>query len=223
MNAKTHIEAVPTPAQLLREAIARQDDIRAEITRIEQKLQFIAPIQAEESSAQGALNEVLRRDAEAMQAWMNDGAQGAAPEPDKKAREEAIQKLGQASAKMQAAGMAKASIEAEHSAAHQRYAEAQAGVTAAEGQVMGDEFLRSAKALNEAYLAQLTAETHYNAAKDAMFASNRVMAGALAQRASDIMRPLDLNGGRKLADEVYQRAQRRFAALRAGEDPKAAV
>lgn len=223
MSAKPHIEAVPTPAQLLREAIARQDEIRAEITRIEQKLQFLAPIQAEEASAQSALNAVLQRDAEAMQAWMHEGAQGAAPEPDRKARDEATRTLAQASAKLQAAGMAKASIEAELTAARQRYAEAQAAVTAAEGQVMGDEFLRSAKALNEAYLAQLTAETHYNAAKDAMFASNRVMASALAQRASDIMRPLDLNGSRQLAGEVYQRAQHRFVALRAGIEPQGAA
>jgi hypothetical protein len=219
MNAKTHIEAVPTPAQLVREAIARRDRISEEITRIEQKLQFIIPIQAEEASAQSALNEVLRRDAEAMQAWMNDGALGAAPDPDKKARDAAIQKLGQASAKMQAAGNTKVSIEAEHVAAHQRYVAAQAEVTAAESQAMGDEFLRSAKILADAQVARLVAETHYAAAKDAMFATDRALAGALAQRASDIMRPLNLAEGRELANDVYQRAQHRFAALRAGEDP----
>lgn len=221
MNAKTHIEAVPTPAQLLREAIARRDVVSEEITRIEQKLQFIAPIQAEEASAQSALNEVLRRDAEAMQAWMNDGAQGAAPEPDKKAREEAVHKLGQANAKLQAAGKVKAQIEQAHAEAHQRLAEAQAAITAAETQIMADEFLRSARALHDAHLAQLRAEAHYNAAKEAMHATNRSMASALTDRAAALLRPLNRAEAGDLELEIFQRAQRRFAALRAGEEPKA--
>lgn len=220
MNAKTHIEAVPTPAQLLREAVAHRDAIDAEITTIVEKLHFIDPIQAEEASAQSALNEVLRRDAEAMQAWMNDGAQGAAPEPDKKAREEAVHKLGQANAKLQAAGKVKAQIEQEHAEAHKRRAEAQAAIAAAETQIMADEFLRSAKALHDAHLAHVGAEAHYNAAKDAMFATNPSMASALTDRAAALLKPLNLGESRDMELEVFQRAQRRFAALRAGEEPK---
>jgi len=221
MNAKTHIEAVPTPAQLLREAIARRQAIAAEITQIEQKLQFITPIQAEEASAQTALNEVLRRDAEAMQAWMNDGAQGPAPEPNRKDRDEAANKLSQANAKMLAAGKVKEQIESEHKDAHRRLAEAQAAIADAETQIMADEFLRSAKALAEAYLAQVKAEAHYNAAKEAVFATNRVMASALTDRAAELLRPLNRQEAGDLELEVFQLARRRFAALRAGEEPKA--
>lgn len=221
MNATTHIEAVPTPAQLLREAIARRDAIAAEISQIEQKLQFIAPIQAEEASAQSALNEVLRRDAEAMQAWMNDGAQGAAPEPDTMARQEAVQKLGQANAKLQAAGKVKAQIESKHADAHRRLAEAQTAIADAEAQIMADEFMRSTEALGNAYLAQMKAQIHYNAARDSMFAVNRTMASALTDRAAEMLRPLNRGQTADLELELFQLAQRRFAALRAGEDPEA--
>lgn len=218
MNAKTKLEAVPTPAQLLREAIAQRDNAAKEVEGLRARANLFAPIEAEAAAAQAELQGILQRDAAAMQTWAQGGAIGAAPEPDHKAREEATRKLGQAGAKLSAAGGAKAQIEADTQAANDQYREAQQRVRAAEAEVLGQELLRAAQAMKDAAIAYLKAEDYYFAVRVALFGVDNAKGTAFSALAEPIARPLTMEEQRSLAEEFTRQNRQRLDALCQGDE-----
>jgi hypothetical protein len=218
MNAKTKLEAVPTNAQLLREAIARRDSTARDIETTRARAKCFAPIEAEVSAAQGELSAVLQRDAAAMQKWVDDGAQGLPPEPDHKTRDAAARKLAEASAKLSATGSARQQIEADTRDAHQRHLDALKAVRLAEFDVLAPELLRSAQAMKDAALVYLAAEQHYFASRTALFDLDSEMAQAPSDQAAAVGAPMNVQQEREFAQQAHAKSQKRLAALRAGQE-----
>jgi hypothetical protein len=218
MNAKTKLEAVPTPAQLLREAIARRNSTVAEIETIRERSKCFAPIEAALSAAQGELNAILQRDAEAMRKWVDEGAHGQPPEPDHNARDAAARKVADASAKLGATGSARQQIESDTRDAHQRHLEALQAVHSAEVDVLAPELLRSAQAMKDAALLYLAAEHHYFASRTALFDLDAARAQLPGDQAAAIGAPMTVEQDREFAQQRHAKSQQRLAALRSGED-----
>jgi hypothetical protein len=223
MSTKPKIEAVPMPAQLLREAIAHRDSSATDVNTIRAKADHFAPIEAQVRTAESELNGILSRDAEAMQAWVINGAKGTPPEPDHKAREAAARKLSEAGARLSATGAARSQIDAEVAQAQDRHRAAQQAVQIAESDVLGREFILSAHAMKDAARAYLTTEYHYFNTRVAMFAKDFGNAGVLSEQAQVIGAPLNVQQDHELAQQTLATSQQRFAALLRGEELAARV
>lgn len=219
MNIKPKIEAVPTAAQLLRDAIAYRDSTVTDMEAIRAKTQHFAPIEAEVTAAEGELQRVLQHDADAMQKWVDAGASGAAPEPEHKARENAARKVSDARAKLNATGHAKGQIESDVREAHERHLEAVTGVRSAESNVLGEELLRSASAMKAAALVYLAAEQHYFAIRTTLLDADPVKATPIASQAGEIGRPMNVEEERKFIQQTLAKSRQRCVALCQGQDP----
>lgn len=218
MNAKTKLEAIPTPAQLLRDAIAHRDALAQEIETITKRYQMFAPIEAEVAAAEGDLQRVLQIDATAMKAWADAGAKGDAPNIDHDAREAGARKLTHARAKLEATGVAKRQIEADHAAAHERYRHAQSLLRAAEIEVLAQEFIRSGHAMKQAANAYLATELHHFAVKQMMFNLDGGRAGAVEESLRPFTRPMNIEEERQFNQQVMPDIEHHLAALLRGEE-----
>lgn len=218
MNAKNKLEAIQTPAQLLRGAIARRDSTVAEIETIRARANHFAPIEAEVGAAEAALQTLLQQDAAAMQAWADAGATAPSPDPDHNAREAAARKVSDARAKLHATGGAKARIEAETREAHGRHQEALQVLRAAEAEVLGQELIRSAHAMKAASLAYLDTEQHYFNARQGLFAVDAGKATVFAEQAGAIATPMNIEQEREFGQQAFGRSQQRLASLIQGNE-----
>ena len=219
MSAKPQIEAVPTPADILRDAIATRDGFAKQVEAIRAKANIFAPIEAEVAASEAELQMILQADARAMQEWATAGAKGAPPEPQHKAREAATTKVSAARAKLTAAGGAKAAFEAEISKANQDYTQALAIVKNAEREVIGHELLRRAHAMKKAAIDYLNAETCFFMVRNA--ASNIGGCDGYFSQVQEITRPLVLEEEAALGADTRSRFDIYFASLLRGEAPDA--
>lgn len=217
MSIKPNFEAVPTPADNLRKAIATRDGFAVEVETIRSKTAIFAPIEAEVAAAEAELQMVLQADARAMQEWATAGANGAPPEPQHKVREAAATKVSAARAKLNATGIAKAGFTDEISKANANYSQAQAVVKLAEREVLGQEVIRRAQAMKRAAIDYLNTETCFHRARNAAAVAGGCD-GYFAQ-AHEITQPLNLEQEAALGADTQAKYESHLAALLRGENP----
>jgi hypothetical protein len=219
MNAKLKIEAVPRPAQVLREAIAHRDAVAGEINDNRAKAALLDPLILELADADAALKDVLKKDADALHAWALAGAQGPSPSPDQRGRDEATRKVAEANAKLNASGIARNQFDVAYHEIVGRHQDAQLAVQAAQRAAIGDELLRSGtkqKTAAKAYLMAEFAHSHVMQAARQVGTPDHYLA-----EAAEITKPLLTADETNIRNEAAALMAPHLQALLRGEDHNA--
>jgi hypothetical protein len=216
MVSKPQIQAVPTPLQVLREAIAERDAAAAQADALRAKADMFAPVQAEVAAAEAAMHQVLQKDIDAMHAWAEAGATTAPPEPSTEARKEAAQRVAAARTKLETSAGAVRQFEQQMVIANQRYGDALPAVTNAQRPVLGEELLRRAHDMKEA--ARI-----YIAAEQLFFRIHRSVVdfGGMDDylaRAAEITKPLTLTEEMGVGEVTRIKSEQILQALMRGEE-----
>lgn len=161
MNAKTNIQAVPTPLDRLHAKQAELAKLSAEGERIRDKIDALAPIEAEVAQARAELGQVIAADEKAIRVWVEAGGKGATPSGNTPAREAAARKLAAAQSKLTAAQGVRGDLEQEWQALCDRARPFESEIKTLAVDVVGEEALRAVTAYRNAVVTMLEAEAYY--------------------------------------------------------------
>ncbi|MGN6227128.1 MAG: hypothetical protein ACTHNM_06825 [Dyella sp.] len=217
MNANLKLEPVATPAEAVREAIRRRDDLSRQLDAMKGKLNTLKPLEAELQAAQTELQAIIDEDSETLRAWLKSGSGDDMPEPRLDARQAAARRVSGCMAKLASGDGARAKVDVEIADLNARYRDALAGVRRTEFDVMLHELERAAHAWRNAAVDYVVAEAIYTSARDALFQMAPTDAGPASHHAATIVQPI--NCERELADRARQLAADRFTKLLVGEQP----
>jgi hypothetical protein len=217
MTAKPNIQAVQTPAERMRQAIATIETTLQEVENLRAKAAMFAPIEAEAAAAEAELQTILQADADAMRMWASDGARGAAPEPSNKAREEATRKVSTARAKLNASRGALAEFQGELDRANQRHLNAHAAEKDALRVVLGQELLHRARVVKDAARRYLATEHHYARVKRAALEIGGL--DHLLSEAQEITKQFLPPDEVEIAEAARLVCEKRLYALSQGQEP----
>ena len=95
-------------------AIARRAELQRRNHDLIAQIARLNAVKNERDSARAAVEELARKDAEALATWAINGGTGGAPEPDQKGRETAARKLAAAESQTQAVDQAVEQMTREH-------------------------------------------------------------------------------------------------------------
>ena len=95
-------------------AIARRAELQRRAREMTENLARLTAVKNERDTARMAVEELVKKDAEALAAWASAGAKGVAPETDQKSREAAARKLAAAESQAQAVDQAVEKMTREH-------------------------------------------------------------------------------------------------------------
>jgi hypothetical protein len=168
MSAKPKIEVVPTARDRLREAHAKQRKWGAIWSELTAKLAKLSPFKDAVAQARAELERIEQADADAMRAWVNRGAVGAAPIPDNAGRVDAARKLASAEASLRAAGVAKDDVENQLKAIGVEMRSFTPELHAAAIGAIGEEIFLAIEKMQRASLALLESDAHYKALRSAL-------------------------------------------------------
>lgn len=217
MNAKLKIEPVATPAEVVREAIRRRDDLAQRLAETKHRLALLEPLEAELQAAQAELQAIIDEDSDTLRAWLRSGSGDEMPEPRLEARQAAARRVSACMAKLASGTGARATMDGEFAAMNEQYRDALEDVRRAEFDVMLRELERAAHTWRNAAIEYVAAEAIYTSARDTLFHMAPTEAGPASQHASTIVSPIKCE--REVADQARQLAADRFAKLLGGNEP----
>jgi len=217
MNEKLKIEPVATPAEVVREAIRRRDELAQRLAETKDRLAVLEPLEKDLRAAQAELQAIIDEDSEAVRVWLKSGSDDDMPEPRVDARQAAARRVTACMAKLASGDGARAKVDGEFADLNEQYRGALADVRRAEFDVMLRELERAAHGWRSAAIEYVTAEAVYTSARDALFQMAPAEAGPASQHAATIVSPIKCQ--REVADQARQLAAERFAKLLAGEEP----
>ena len=100
-------------------AIARRAELQRRARELTENLARLTAVKNERDTARMAVEELVKKDAEALAAWASAGAKGVAPETDQKSREAAARKLAAAESQAQAVDQAIEGLTQQHRELHE--------------------------------------------------------------------------------------------------------
>lgn len=174
------IEAVPTPADELRKAIAalraEQEKLAATLTRIER----LQSLDKDAIDAQAAVDELAAAQTQAFRDWAVSGGNGDAPRVNERACREAAQRLETAIRQRQASHAARQAAEAEYVEQASVVNAADTAVKAAAANVLGREAIEKYQRYRQRFLELLLLEDELTAAQIRLFGLQLPNATAIA-------------------------------------------
>jgi len=216
MSTKPQIQGIPTSHQVLRDAIAERDAAAAKVDALRAKADLFAPVQAEVAAAEAALQQVLQKDIDAMQAWAEAGASSVPPESNHKARQEAAQRVTAARTKLETSAGAVREFEQQMVEANQRYIDALPAVVNAQREVIGEQLLRKAQDMKAAARDYIAAEQLYFRVQRA---ANEIGGmDAYLARATKLTKPLMSSEEMEIGEAARMKSGRVLQALMRGEE-----
>lgn len=234
MNAKTNIQAVPTALDHLRAALATRDELGKQSSEIMEKINRLAPIEAEVALAQAHLQEVMAAEQQKLQAWADKGAKGEPPAVDSAAREKASRRLADAKARLETAGAVKGSLTEDVMAINEQLQQHRLVLSLALMDALGEEVLRTVEGMRKTSLAVLESEAAYFAVveqmkslRDQMPTDTNGNTSAVARSFGNWLQAItDANKlGAAEREQAVQagrtRSLERLGKLQSGEDPDA--
>jgi hypothetical protein len=161
MSAKPKIEVVQTAKDRLREAYAKRDKLQAEYSEIATKIASLGHFETAVEEARSELEKIEQANSDAVRAWVDRGASGAAPAPNNTGREAAARKLAFAEANLKASGAAKDSLSSKFTAAAMAFRDATPEIRAAQISAIGEQIFEAVERMRQASLVLLESEAYY--------------------------------------------------------------
>lgn len=217
MNAKLKMEPVATPAEVVREAVRRRDELAQRLEETKSRLDTLKPLEAELHAAQAELQAIIDQDSETLRAWLKSGSGDDMPEPRLDARQAAARRVSACMARLASGDGARTKVDGELAELNAQCRAAVDDVRRAEFEVMLGELERAAYAWRSAAVDYVVAEAVYTSARDALFQMAPAEAGPASHHAATIVSPIKCE--RELTDHARQLAADRFTKLLAGEEP----
>lgn len=213
--------------EILRGELAIRGKLSERADELLAQINSVAPLEAQLEIAHAKWHAVRDADAKKVQAWIEKGAKGDAPEVDTAARESASREVAKAKAIVEAAGVAREDLAAKWQAVGQEIHEHRFKVGAALMDVLGEEVLLAVEDMRKTSMAVLESEAAFLAIRQQMNSLSDQMKEDVAIGQSFTRLLFAINKANAITDEERQqvmlngrkRALARTEKLAAGEDP----
>jgi DNA repair exonuclease SbcCD ATPase subunit len=248
MKAKQNTTVAATSLDRLRAALAERARLGALSDELRQKMEKLAPLEAELETAQAKLREILQADEAALRAWIDAGAKGNAPDTNTKEREEAARKVEAARTRITSIAGVRSDLTKQMQECDAKLGAHGDKLCSAYLDVLGEEALRAVDETRQRSIAVLSAEARYfgvmqnlrSIFESAQDREKNRLGGARFNEDGHLTSPTSalnpkfqewlrvIDDAYKLTDDErqraaqvgYQTAQKAIEQLLAGEDPK---